>query len=487
MEYRIRLIADGWSKIIFMKRSELFFSFILLPIDFIMIVLAGISAYYLRISDVATGVRPIIYNLPYKDFLYSLLLVALIWLVIFALANLYQVRPIKWFDELRRVFFACLAGFGFIVIYIFFFREWFSSRFIILVGCVLAWVYVSAARLLVRWLQRYLYRYGIGVHRVVIVGSGASADKLIKEWFSHRHHGYQVVKHYDNFNLETAQELEEYLKIKPVDEIIQADPNLSKAEVIRLYDFAEEHHLVYKYIADLLDTKILKTEVDEIAGIPVVEVKKTPLDGWGRIAKRLFDIIFSTLFIILFSPLYLLTTIAIKLDSSGPVFFSHRDDGSPLYRIGQGGRKFRYFKFRSMVPGTDSLRYTVLADRNIRSDGPMVKIKDDPRVTRVGKFIRRFSIDELPEFFLVFIGSMSLVGPRPHLPEEVAKYEQRHKKVLTIKPGITGLAQVSGRSDLSFEEEVKLDVYYIENWSLAKDISILLKTPMAVFRHRQVE
>ena len=139
-----------------------------------------------------------------------------------------------------------------------------------------------------------------------------------------------------------------------------------------------------------------------------------------------------------------------------------------------------------MVPGTDSLRYTSLADRNVRDDGPMVKIKDDPRITRVGKFIRRFSIDELPELFLVFIGSMSLVGPRPHLPEEVAKYERHHKKVLTIKPGITGLAQVSGRSDLSFEEEVKLDIHYIENWSLARDIRILLRTPMAVLRHRQV-
>ncbi|HOH85480.1 MAG TPA: sugar transferase, partial [bacterium] len=363
--------------------------------------------------------------------------------------------------------------------------EWFSSRFIILVGWLLAWAYVSLARLIVRFIQKQLFRYGIGVHRVVIVGRGASADKLIKEWFSHRSRGYQVVKHYDDFSLEIAQELADYLQVKEIDEIIQADPNLSKAEVVRLYDFADEHHLTFKYIADLLDTKVLKTEVDEVAGIPVVEVKKTTLDGWGRIIKRLFDIVVSGILIIILSPVYLLTAIAIKLDSAGPVFFSRLDDGSPLCRIGQAGRKFRYLKFRSMAPGTDSLRYTELADRNIRDDGPMVKIKDDPRITRVGKFIRRFSIDELPELFLVFIGSMSLVGPRPHLPEEVAKYQRHHKKVLTIKPGITGLAQVSGRSDLSFEEEVKLDVYYIENWSLARDIRILLRTPMAVLRHRQ--
>jgi lipopolysaccharide/colanic/teichoic acid biosynthesis glycosyltransferase len=140
-----------------------------------------------------------------------------------------------------------------------------------------------------------------------------------------------------------------------------------------------------------------------------------------------------------------------------------------------------------MLNRMNSMRYNELADQNIRTDGPIVKIKDDPRVTRVGRFIRRFSLDELPELFLVLRGSMSLVGPRPHLPEEVAKYESRHKKVMTIKPGITGLAQVSGRSDLSFEDEVRLDIYYIENWSLILDIIILLKTPLVVLRPRQVE
>jgi len=187
------------------------------------------------------------------------------------------------------------------------------------------------------------------------------------------------------------------------------------------------------------------------------------------------------------SPILLITMVAIKLNSHGPIFFSRRDDGSYVYRVGKGGKPFKYFKFRSMIPGTDNMRYKELADKNVRGDGPMVKIKDDPRVTRVGKFIRRWSIDELPELFLVFIGRMSLIGPRPHLPEEVAKYEQHHRKTLTIKPGITGLAQVSGRSDLAFEEEVKLDIYYIENWSLLLDLSILLKTPLAVFKHREVE
>ena len=260
---------------------------------------------------------------------------------------------------------------------------------------------------------------------------------------------------------------------------------MSKADRLRLYDFADEHHLTFKYAADLLETKVLRVEVDELAGVPVVEVKKTPLDGWGRVWKRLVDIVGSLILIILTSPIMILTAIAIKLDSRGPIFFSKLDDDAPLYRIGQGGKKFRYLKFRSMLNKMNSMRYKELADRNIRSDGPIVKIKDDPRIPRVGRFIRRFSIDELPELFLVLKGTMSLVGPRPHLPEEVEKYESRHKKVMTIKPGITGLAQVSGRSDLSFEDEVRLDIYYIENWSIIFDLIILLKTPLAVLSFKK--
>jgi lipopolysaccharide/colanic/teichoic acid biosynthesis glycosyltransferase len=141
-----------------------------------------------------------------------------------------------------------------------------------------------------------------------------------------------------------------------------------------------------------------------------------------------------------------------------------------------------------MIDGAHNLRYTKeWLEKNIRNDGPMIKFKNDPRITKVGKFIRKFSIDELAEFFLVFIGKMSLVGPRPHEIEEVKKYKKYHNKLFNIKPGITGMAQVSGRSDLNFEEEARLDVYYIENWSLLLDLKILLKTPLAIFKKREAE
>ncbi len=471
-----------------MKRSELFFSFLLVPLDFLMVVLAGLSAYWIRYAEFFQRYRPVIFDLPFKEYFHALILVAFLWIIIFALAGLYNIRGArKMVQEFYRVVLACSTGFMLIVVLIFIRRELFDSRFIVLAGWVLAIFYITISRVIVRFIQRALFKFGIGVHRVVIVGNSKAADSIIQAIARGDYSGYKIVKRLRDFSMETARELEEFLKEEEVDEIIQSDPNLSKAEVLRLFDFADEYHLTFKYAADLLGTKVLKTEVAEVAGVPIVEVKRTPLDGWGRIAKRIFDIVVSLVLIIFLLPVFILTALLIKIDSRGPIFFSRRDDDSPLYRVGQGGKLFHYFKFRSMLPKTDSLRYTELADRNLRKDGPMVKIKDDPRVTRVGKFIRRWSIDELPELFLVLKGDMSLVGPRPHLPEEVAKYERHHKKVLTVKPGMTGLAQISGRSDLLFEEEVKLDTYYIENWSLLLDLAILFRTPLAVIRRRRAE
>jgi len=453
-----------------------------------MIVLAGITAYQIRFSKFTTDIRPIIFNLQFSEYLKVLIVIAFAWLIIFALAGLYNIKSTKKIiKEFYRITLACSTGLMLIVILIFLRRELFDSRFIVLAGWIISIFYITFYRILMRELQRSLFNYGIGVHNIVLVGFSKTADVLVQEFSSKKTFGINVVKRLKDFSIETSQELQEFIKLREVDEIIQCDPNLSKAETLRMFDFADENHITFRYAADLLDAKVLKTDVMEISGIPIVEVIKTPLEGWGRITKRFFDIFGSIVIIIILSPILIIAALAVKIDSKGPVFFSKKDDDSPLCRVGQGGKLFNYLKFRSMTPKTDTLRYTELANKNIRADGPMVKIKDDPRVTRVGKFIRRFSIDELPELFLVLRGDMSLVGPRPHLPEEVAKYEHHHKKVLTIKPGMTGMAQISGRSDLTFEEEVKLDTYYIENWSLLLDLAILIRTPIAIFKGRKTE
>lgn len=457
-----------------------------------MIVLAGISAYYIRFADFFQKLRPTVFDLSLTELLRVVIPFGLAWLIIFALSGLYAIRGDRKFTkEAYRVILACSTGFMLIVIMIFIRRELFDSRFIILAGLILAIIYIIWARGLIRLVQRSLYKYGIGVKKVVLVGNTKSTDNLMQAFSASKSTGYEVLKRVREFSLETMGELLELHQIKPIDEIIQSDPNLSKAETLRLFDFADEHHITFKYAADLLGTKVLKTEVNEIAGIPIVEVKKTPLDGWGRIIKRLFDFAGAVFLILLFSPVLITFAILIKLDSRGPVFYKND-------RVGQAGSSFKLVKFRSMLiqyctgeeyakKEAEDYERELIVKQNAKNGEPVYKIANDPRVTRVGRFIRRWSIDELSQFFNVLLGSMSLVGPRPHQPREVAKYEFHHKKVLTIKPGVTGMGQISGRSDLTFEEEVKLDTYYIENWSLLLDLSILLRTPWAVLRRRQVE
>jgi exopolysaccharide biosynthesis polyprenyl glycosylphosphotransferase len=462
-----------------LKKSELIFSVILVPLDFLMLIAAALAAYFLRFQAVV-AFRPIIYEMPIWNFLNIAAGMALVWLIIFALSGLYAIGGTRRIlDELAKIFLACSAGLAVIIILIFFERDLFSSRFIILAAWVLAIIFVSFGRLATRFIQRALFRRGVGVHRVVILGEDKNTAILVSEFYKNHSLGLKVIKRYPKFDESVAAELEELEKTVGLDEIIQTNVGMSREETLGLVDFCNEHHVVFKYSADLFAIAAAKIDIRDYAGVPVVEIKRTRLEGWGRIYKRIFDIIGSLILIIITTPVMILTALAIKLDSRGPVFWSRLDDGSKVKRIGQHGVPFNYFKFRSMKPGTHHLRYTELADQDFRR-GPLVKIKDDPRVTRVGKLIRRFSIDELSELFLVLAGKMSLVGPRPHLPEEVAKYKKHHKKVLIVKPGITGLAQISGRADLDFEDEVKLDVYYIENWSLKLDLYILFKTPLVV-------
>lgn len=474
-----------------MKKSELLFSFLLVPLDFIGLVLAGVSAYYLRYADFVRGVRPVVFNLSFRSYLPALFVIAFLWIIIFSLAGLYNIKGAKKFtSEIYKIILACSTGFMLIVILIFIRRELFDSRFIILSGWLLAIVYVALVHGFIRLIQKSLFKKGIGVHKIVLVGNSKTTDTLIYEFASSKFFGYEVVKRLRNFDSDSAQELTEFLQTKEVDEIIQSDPNLSKAEVLKMYDFADEYHLTFKFAADLLGTKVLQTEVNEIAGIPIVEVKKTALEGWGRINKRIWDIITSVILIIILSPILLLFALLVKIDSRGPIIYKNT-------RVGKDGKSFKLYKFRSMLlqycTGEEYADETaqeyereLIKSQNTK-DGPVYKIANDPRVTKVGKFIRRWSIDELPQLFNVVKGDISVVGPRPHQPREVAKYELHHKKLLTIKPGITGMAQISGRSDLTFEEEVKLDTYYIENWSLFLDLSILLRTPAAVIRSRKVE
>jgi len=468
-----------------MKKSELAFAAILVPVDFGLVFLAGLTAYSLRFGWLA-GLRPVVFDLPFTEYLLLTAGGAALFVFFFALAGLYAVTgPRRLKTEVSRIFFASSTAILTLIVFIFFRRELFSSRFIVLAAWLLTIIYVSFGRVIVRLIQRALLHFGIGTHRVLLIGGDERTTRLLTAEFGRRpSSGYKIVRTVPEFDPDTELAMAGLAATGELDEIIVTNPDIARQELSRLLGFAESRHLTFRYSADLLATHAKNIEIGTLAGVPIVEIKGTRLDGWGKIFKRVFDFVVSLFLIVITSPVMLLTALAIAIDSKGPIFFSHLDDGTPVTRIGEHGRPFRYLKFRSMKPGTHSQRYSELAHLDSRGGGPLVKIKDDPRVTRVGRFIRKYSIDELPELFLVLIGWMSLVGPRPHLPEEVAKYRDHQRRVLTIKPGITGLAQVSGRADLNFDEEVKLDTFYIENWSPWLDLAILLKTPLVVLARK---
>lgn len=468
-----------------MNKFELSFSALLVPVDLLMIIIAASAAYFIRISSFVAEIRPVIYDLSFREYMGAVFVIAPFSILIFALSGLYNLKVTRrLIQEFFTVAIATSGSLMAVIIMIFLRRELFSSRFIILIGWILSILCVTIGRFFIRNLQKFLVKkYNYGIHNVLLVGGNGTKDVLMNFFHKDKGMGYRVIESLDTFD---PDQVEKIIKERKVNEIIQCDPIMEKGKIRSLIDLSEEYKIDFKFIPDTFGTYI-NFDIRTISGIPIVEIKRTSLDGWGKIIKRTFDIVVSLILIILLSPVLLITIIAIKIDSKGPIFFSRLDDGTSLTRIGAKGKPFRYFKFRSMFPKVHNMRYRELANQNLRDGSPLVKIKNDPRITGVGKFIRRFSIDELPELFLVLWGKMSLVGPRPHLPEEVAKYEKHHKKVLTIKPGITGLAQISGRSDLDFEEEVRLDTYYIENWNLKLDLQILFKTPLAVFSKRQAE
>jgi exopolysaccharide biosynthesis polyprenyl glycosylphosphotransferase len=463
-----------------MKRSELTFTLLLIPVDFFALISSAMVAFSLRFNPVFVSIRPIVFNLTLEKYIQAAAPMALVFLVVFALAGLYSTRRTAPTNEFVRVVLAVSTSMAVVLAISFFSRVLFESRFIALAAWALAIIFVVIARLVIHALQRSLLRYGIGVHRVAIIGETPTSETLVREFKQHKNFGFNVVEHFKKFDDDAAQRLREMERKDKLDEILLADPEAPREQTLKLIAFTDQEHLGFRFSADLFAAAVGRSVIQTISGIPIIEVRKTPLDGWGAIYKRTFDIIASTILIVLTSPIWLITTVAIKLDTRGPIFFSKLDDGSPACRMGQSGKPFRYFKFRSMAPQTHSMRYKELSELDTRKGTPMVKIKNDPRVTKVGKFIRKFSIDELPELLLVFVGRMSLVGPRPHLPEEVDKYRPEQRKVMTIKPGITGMAQISGRADLDFDDEVRLDTYYIEHWNPWLDFYILLKTPMVV-------
>ncbi|HCW32773.1 MAG: hypothetical protein UT36_C0006G0065 [Candidatus Peregrinibacteria bacterium GW2011_GWF2_39_17] len=476
-----------------MKKSEIIFGIARIPIDLGMTLLAFLLAYQMRqYSDFIPGVYfPVdLFSFPnFYSFLYLAMVASVALIFIFGINQMYSLRNnLRFSSELIKVVFLVSAWIMLIIAYYFVTRELFFSRLVLGYIWILAILLISFSRIMMRFLQRYLCRFNIGKRRVLIIGANSITNRLylkLKKFPSYYLVGCLTIseKPFAEISckvLGSLKDLETTIQKNKIEEVIQTQTNLSEAQTENLINFCRENHIIYHFVPDILQMHRAQVDVFNVAQLPLITLKTTPLDGWGKVLKRLFDLIMSGVLLIFLLPIFLIIAIGIKLDSRGPILFTKKDDGSPVNRVGRFGQLFKFYKFRTMRDKTDNLRYTTLSKLNHRKDSPLVKIKNDPRITILGRFLRRWSLDELPQLWNVVRGEMSLVGPRAHLPEEVERYEKHHRFLLSIKPGITGLAQVNGRSDLDFEKEARLDTYYIENWSLFLDIKILFRTLLVV-------
>lgn len=361
------------------------------------------------------------------------------------------------------------------------------SRGVIVYLWVLVIVMVSLGRAVFRAGQSYCHRRGWGVRRLLVVGASDISKMVMQSVMSRPDLGYQLVgfvehrqvgggQDFGRFrSLGTVADIPPLLANAEVDEVIMAVPASAHEEALSVLALCEQHGVGLKLVPDLFEMSLSRVRVDDIAGIPLLDVREQPLRRAERAVKRVIDIAGALVVLALSAPLFGILALLIKVQSDGPILLRQR-------RVGLDGHEFICLKFRTMRPDAPLLQ-SALVGRN-DSDGPLFKMRDDPRCTPLGRHMRRWSLDELPQFWNVLRGEMSLVGPRPGLPEEVALYDAGQRRRLEVNPGITGIWQVSGRSDLSFDEMVLMDINYVDNWSITLDVKILVRTVLAVLaRH----
>lgn len=284
----------------------------------------------------------------------------------------------------------------------------------------------------------------------------------------------EVAEKYNRYPIYSIDNIKEKLLEEPIDEVFYCLSTLDNKMISNLVYLCLELGITFRVSSQILSLTSTKAQIYYVGEMPFFTFQNTPRQNLNMLCKNIFDKVASGFAIIVLSPVFILTAIAIKIDSKGPVFFTQK-------RSGLRGREFTLYKFRSMCDHAEEMKDTLLAENE--QDGPVFKIKDDKRITRVGRFIRKFSIDETPQFFNVLKGDMSIVGPRPPLPSEVKEYKPWQTRKLSMKPGLTCIWQVSGRNQIPFEQWMKLDLQYIDTWSLGLDFMILLKTIKVVLKH----
>ncbi|MBN1756118.1 sugar transferase [bacterium] len=419
---------------------------------------------------------------PYNAYFDPGLLVSLIWVLVFAYLKVYQVNildPVKK-DILRLIkgsFFAAFITMALSFIY----RGYSYSRLTFGLGVILIIIVLIFSHWAFKAVIKGLVRKGFWISRTIIIGSGETARMLLNHYLREPLMmpglvGFLTVGSAPHriptrFIRGDLGDLKRVLIQNNIDQLILADTHLPEEKIIWIIYECRKENVLFEMVP--MFHNLMRGNVHSVTmgSLTMLSFPDIALKGWQRVAKRLFDLILSVCFLVLCLPLIIIIALVIKLTTTGPVFFKQK-------RVGRNGRIFDMLKFRTMCLKAEELQ-ECLHPLN-ESDGPFFKIRCDPRITRPGRFLRRFSLDELPQLFNVAKGEMSLVGPRPPLLSELREYRKWHLKRIDTIPGLTGLWQVSGRSDLPFDTMAKLDLYYINNWSLWMDLTILVRTIPAI-------
>lgn len=483
-----------------LSNANLLYSLMVVLSDFIAIVIAFVLAYILRVNlglDVgSTSDGELVTKIDSTTFAVAFIAITPIWLAIFGSLKLYA-RDIFFnrFKEVARLFIGTFIGILVVIGYEFFTGEQiFPGRLIAVYGFILAFTLLLISRQLIRLIRKQLFKYGRGITRVALIGSTDATKKLAKLLSDTKSSGYNIVaivgskkvvpEVFKGRHFTSLKEALNELDSLDTTMIIQTEFYESRDRNKKILSSAQENHLAYRFIPTQEEFFSGNHTVDVFHGFPVVAVHRTALIGWGRIAKRIFDIIASTLLLMILSPLLLIVAALIFIEDGGPVLFKQK-------RLSRYNKHIHVYKFRTMsrkFSGKDPEKVFREIGRDDLADqylnvGHQVDFgsERDIRLTKVGDIIRKLSIDELPQLWNVIRGDISLVGPRAIVPEELKFFKDLGNQMLYVKTGITGLAQVSGRSDISHDERAKLNAYYVRNWTFWLDIKILAKTARQLF------
>ncbi|MBL8148847.1 MAG: sugar transferase [Blastocatellia bacterium] len=485
---------------------------ILLPIctsliilwDIAVVVMSFILAYWFRLSEpvfYAPQGTIIGFTDNFQPYSSVLLFIPIVRIIALRHYDLYRLRgEFSILQDLSNIFKATMVS-SLVITSIAFlyrggveFRDFSYSRLVFVYDWVLVFGATILTRLFVRIVQIVYRRHSVNLIPTIVVGCGKNAEVCVAEMSESRRLGYKVLGVLSTNAagetvptqlegvpvLGTFEDLPALVRQFGIREVIITDERISPDTIFEsVLRCGRKHHVEFRVVPNMFNCLPNKTGVDQIGSLPMIKLFQEPLQGPNRWLKRSIDVSLSLLGLVLTAPLWFFVILAIRLTSSGPALYTQE-------RVGMDGRVFRAYKFRSMYYKTDDRMHREMMRRNINNENgsnqgdeeqPVYgKVKDDPRITPIGGFIRRYSLDELPQLLNVVKGEMSLIGPRPPIPYEVELYKEWHRARFHVKPGITGLWQVSGRNRLNFEQMVKLDIYYIENWSLWLDLKILLKT-----------